>query len=255
MHALARLGLWQGSTSGKARRSGKARPLARLGRSLTAGGKVTILDKRLTPARADLAAAHLKGKVEAARFVEAREMRVVASVAPLRRAPGDGAMLDTQALFGESVDVYEAAGEFAWGQLRNDRYVGYLPLASLGEPIGRPTHRSADAAQLRLPGPQHQIAPRASLEHGISRRDEGPRRRFPRDRRPALSLGSAFRDGRQRRARLRRDRRALSSARPISGAAAPASASIARASCSSRWARPAFPALATVTCRRAWASR
>ena len=33
------------------------------------------LDRRLTPARADLAAAHLRGQVDSARFVEGRPMR------------------------------------------------------------------------------------------------------------------------------------------------------------------------------------
>ncbi|MFI5013152.1 MAG: C40 family peptidase [Hyphomicrobiales bacterium] len=112
-----------------------------------------MLDKRLTPARADLAAAHLSGRVEAARFVEALKMRVVAPSAPLRRAPGNEAVLDTEALFGESVDVYEIAGGFAWGQLSSDDYVGYLPAAGLGAPVGRPTHRVAALRTYGFPGP------------------------------------------------------------------------------------------------------
>jgi hypothetical protein len=43
------------------------------------------LDPRLTPARPDLAAAHLKGRVQAARFVEGTPMQVLAATAPLRR--------------------------------------------------------------------------------------------------------------------------------------------------------------------------
>jgi cell wall-associated NlpC family hydrolase len=114
---------------------------------------VTVFDKRLTPARADLAAAHLQGEVEALRFVEAREMRVILPTAPLRRAPGSGAMLDTEALFGERVDVYEVSGDFAWAQLRGDGYVGYLPIAALGEATGTPTHRVAALRSYAYPGP------------------------------------------------------------------------------------------------------
>ena len=59
-------------------------------------------DRRLTPARADLAAEHLRGRVDAPRFVEGRAMRIVAASAPLRRSPQADAPLETEALFGES---------------------------------------------------------------------------------------------------------------------------------------------------------
>jgi cell wall-associated NlpC family hydrolase len=139
---------------------------------------VTLLDKRLTPARADLAAAHLSGEVEAARFVEAREMRVIANAAPLRRAPGNEAMLDTQALFGESVAVYEVAGDFAWGQLRTDNYVGYLPLAALGQPRGTSTHRVAALRSFAFPGPSIKLPPRHLLSMGSLIEAKGEDGRF-----------------------------------------------------------------------------
>ena len=44
-------------------------------------------DPRITPARPDLAAAHLRGKVEAARFVEGTEQEVIVGLAPLRKEP------------------------------------------------------------------------------------------------------------------------------------------------------------------------
>ena len=52
------------------------------------------LDPRITPARPDLAAKHLRGKVEAASFVEGTVQEVIAGIAPLRRravARGDAA--------------------------------------------------------------------------------------------------------------------------------------------------------------------
>jgi cell wall-associated NlpC family hydrolase len=138
--------------------------LAGLDRSI--GASVTVFDKRLTPARADLAAAHLAGEVEAARFVAARRMRVIAASAPLRRAPGNAAMLDTEALFGESVDVYEVSGDFAWGQLRADNYVGYLPRAALGEPDGAPTHRVTALRSYAFPGASIKLPPVHLLSMG-----------------------------------------------------------------------------------------
>jgi cell wall-associated NlpC family hydrolase len=99
-------------------------------------------DRRLLPARPDLAAAHLRGTVQAERFVEGVAKRVVDPIAPLRRAPAPDAPLDTEALFGETVTVYETTDEgWAWGQLELDGYVGWLPANALGDLGAAPTHR------------------------------------------------------------------------------------------------------------------
>lgn len=100
-------------------------------------------DRRLTPARPDLAAAHLQGRVAAARFVEGRAMRVADPIVDLRREPQPDSGVETQALFGERVTVYETYEGFAWGQLESDGYVGYLPDAALIADAGAPTHRVA----------------------------------------------------------------------------------------------------------------
>ena len=92
-------------------------------------------DPRLTPARPDLAAKHLEGKVQAARFVEGTSYEVNDPAAPLRRKPQSDAPLDTEALMGERLTVYEITDEgWAWGQLENDDYVGYLPASALVPP-------------------------------------------------------------------------------------------------------------------------
>ena len=80
-----------------------------------------MADPRLTPARPDLAAKHLEGKVDAARFVEGANYEVIDPIAPVRRAPSHDAALDTEALKGERVTVYDSNGEgWAWGQLQSD---------------------------------------------------------------------------------------------------------------------------------------
>ena len=82
-------------------------------------------DPRLTPARPDLAAKYLEGKVKADRFVTGEEFEVVEAIAPVREAPSAEAMLATQALKGERVTIYDRNGEgWAWGQLNGDGYVG-----------------------------------------------------------------------------------------------------------------------------------
>ena len=85
-------------------------------------------DPRLTPARPDLAAQYLEGRVEAERYVTGEEFEIYDALAPLRREPFSDAELMTQALKGERVTVYDRNGEgWAWGQLKSDGYVGWLP--------------------------------------------------------------------------------------------------------------------------------
>ncbi|MCI0466320.1 MAG: C40 family peptidase [Beijerinckiaceae bacterium] len=101
------------------------------------------LDPRLTPARPDLAAAHLRGTVAAENFVEGRAMQVVTGVVDLRHAPSHEALLDTQALFGEEIILYEDHEGWGFVQLARDGYVGYVPMAALAEGRIEPTHRVA----------------------------------------------------------------------------------------------------------------
>src|SRR6185312_5460349 len=85
-------------------------------------------DPRLTPARPDLAAKYLEGKVKAARFVTGETFEIIDPLAPVRMAPSSEAELMTQALKGEQATIYDRNGEgWAWGQLSRDGYVGWLP--------------------------------------------------------------------------------------------------------------------------------
>ena len=126
---------------------------------------MTALDPRLTPARPDLAAASLRGRVEATRYVEGVSRRVVASSAPLRRRPASDAPLDTEALFGEEVVVFDEAEGWSWGQLARDGYVGYLPSVDLGE-APAPTHRIAAVRTHAYPGPSNKLPPWRALSLG-----------------------------------------------------------------------------------------
>ncbi|NWG23034.1 MAG: C40 family peptidase [Pseudorhodoplanes sp.] len=138
---------------------------------------MTELDPRLTPARPDLAARHLQGQVEAARFVDGSVREVIDASAPLRRRPSPDAPLDTEALCGERVTVYETTGEgWCWGQLREDGYVGYLPENALASSSAEPTHRVAALRTLVFPGPDIKLPPFKALSLGakvaIARTDE-----------------------------------------------------------------------------------
>jgi cell wall-associated NlpC family hydrolase len=117
-------------------------------------------DPRLTPARPDLAAKHLEGKVDAARFVEGEVFELHEPIAPLRRAPSADAELKTQALKGERVTVYDRNGEgWAWGQLQGDGYVGWLPDAALALPGPAPTHKVTAIRSIAFPGPSIKLPP------------------------------------------------------------------------------------------------
>jgi cell wall-associated NlpC family hydrolase len=134
-------------------------------------------DPRLTPARGDIAAKYLEGKVAAARFVEGETFEVAEAIAPLRERPVADAALLTQALKGERVTVYDRSGEgWAWGQLNGDGYVGWLPDAALVRPQAGPTHKVSALRTFAFPGPSIRLPPVDVLVMGstlvIAREDD-----------------------------------------------------------------------------------
>jgi hypothetical protein len=117
-------------------------------------------DPRVTPARPELAAKHLERMVPAARFVEGEEREVIDAQAPVRAEPAPDAPLVTQALMGERVTIYEINDEgWAWGQLADDGYVGWLPSNALLAPRSAPTHTVAALRTMAFPGPSIKLPP------------------------------------------------------------------------------------------------
>lgn len=99
------------------------------------------LDPRLNPARPDVAAAHLQGQVEAAKFVTGQDRMVATSTAPMTAQADPEAGLTSQLLCGEVFTVYDIDDDtgLAWGQAKQDGYVGWIPNFML-EPVEAPTH-------------------------------------------------------------------------------------------------------------------
>lgn len=95
------------------------------------------VDPRLTPANDRVAAAKLRGSVDAPEFVEGTTVQCRASAADLLDEP-DGARA-AQLLFGDLFEVYERRDGYAFGQSRFDDYCGYVREDLLGEPA-KPTH-------------------------------------------------------------------------------------------------------------------
>jgi cell wall-associated NlpC family hydrolase len=126
-------------------------------------------DPRLTPARPEVAAKYLEGKVKAARFVAGESLVVTEAIAPLRTAPRVDAMLQTQALLGERVTIYDRPGDgWAWGQLESDGYVGWLPESALGQPGAAPTHKIVAPRTFAFPGPSIKLPPLDVLPFGAA---------------------------------------------------------------------------------------
>jgi cell wall-associated NlpC family hydrolase len=124
-------------------------------------------DPRLTPARADLAAKELEGKVTAARFVEGHPYEVIEPQTGLRATPAPDAPLLTEALKGERITIYDKDAEgWAWGQLAADGYVGWLSANALA-PIGpAATHKVTALRTFAFPGPSIKLPPLEALPLG-----------------------------------------------------------------------------------------
>jgi hypothetical protein len=100
-------------------------------------------DRRRHAWREDLAADALRGIVAVPRYVRGESARIIVPVTPVRSAPCADAGLDTEALLGAAVTVYDVLEGWAWVQLERDRYVGYVPKAAIGDRAVAPTHRVA----------------------------------------------------------------------------------------------------------------
>jgi cell wall-associated NlpC family hydrolase len=112
----------------------------------------TNFDPRITPARPDLAAAFLKGKVAAERFAAGHAVQVSHGVVDLRAAPSFDAGLQTQLLFGEHFTAYESKDGWVWGQAALDGYVGYARSEHFGG-LASPTHRIVSLSSPLLNAP------------------------------------------------------------------------------------------------------
>ncbi len=127
---------------------------------------MAAFDPRVTPARPDLAAESLRGQVDAPCYARGETYEVVAAIAPLRRAPAADAALETEALRGERVTVYERRGAWAWAQLADDGYVGYLPVTTLTACGPTQTHRVAALRTFVFPTASIKAPPADALPFG-----------------------------------------------------------------------------------------
>lgn len=143
-----------------------------------------MLDRRIHAVRSDLADIRLQGRVEAERFVAGAPAHVIDGVLPLRRAPRPDAGLETEALYGDAVTIFDSDAEgWAWVQLDRDGYVGYAPVAGLmPHPRSAPTHRVAVLRTFLFPAASIKEPPLGWLSYGsevtVTREIEAGGRRY-----------------------------------------------------------------------------
>ncbi len=124
------------------------------------------LDPRRHVFREDLAAETLKDKVRAPRYASGELRQIVGSIATVRIVPRFDAPQLTQALYGELATVYEIAKGWAWVQLENDGYVGYMPADNISAIIEEPTHWVTARGTFIYPAPDLKRPPITRLSFG-----------------------------------------------------------------------------------------
>jgi cell wall-associated NlpC family hydrolase len=129
-----------------------------VGRKVAPGASAP-LDQRRYVFRRDLAAKSLYGKVSAQRYVQGIPAQVVRSAVPLRSKPSSSNGFTTEALYGETVTVYDESNGWAWIQLNRDRYVGYIPVDAVSQEIVPSTHRVRALGTFVYPAPDIKTPP------------------------------------------------------------------------------------------------
>jgi len=99
-------------------------------------------------------------------MAEGQVYEVAEPTAPLRQAPSPDAPLDTEALKGERVTVYDIEEGWARSKLEADGYEGFLPANALTAPGPPPTHKVAALRTLVFPGPSIKLPPLEGLPLG-----------------------------------------------------------------------------------------
>ena len=126
-----------------------------------------IDDRDLLASRGDVAAAYLRGQVDARSFSDGDRRTVTAATLPVRRQADAGASITTELLFGETFVVYAVDPEgWAWGQADLDGYVGYVPRDGLADGATAPTHRVAALRAHVFPRPDLKAPPVTALSLG-----------------------------------------------------------------------------------------
>ncbi|MEM9725728.1 MAG: NlpC/P60 family protein [Pseudomonadota bacterium] len=122
------------------------------------------LDRRRNAYREDLADARLRGRVDAARYVDGAPALCAAPLSPCKATPDAAAPTLATYLHGEPLRVFERREDgWAWAQSDRDGYVGYVRAADLGPPApagaAQATRRVTALRAHRYPEPNFKAPP------------------------------------------------------------------------------------------------
>lgn len=135
-------------------------------------------DPNVTPARADLAAEHLAGVVDAPRYAAAVAARACRETVAVRSGAEANRSQVTELLYGELFKAYERRGGWAWGQCAHDDYVGYVDETGLNWDVADPTHSVVALRALLFPRADFKAPPVGGASLGsrltVVDREDGP---------------------------------------------------------------------------------
>ena len=135
-------------------------------------------DRRTHAWRVDLADEALRGIITAPRYVQGQVAIGGLPVAPVRREPSAESPLETEALYGERLRVFDKQAGWAWVQLERDGYVGYVPREAVALPVIAATHRVQALATFVYPRADIKSPPTMVLPLGALVRVESSQRQF-----------------------------------------------------------------------------
>ena len=116
------------------------------------------LDPRMNAVRADLADVSLRNVVAVERYVDGQNAQLVRTV-PIHSRPTTDSTMISQGISGEMIKIFEIQGDWAWIQLRRDRYVGYVSADAVTRSIAFTTHYVNAPTALVFPKPDLKVPP------------------------------------------------------------------------------------------------
>jgi hypothetical protein len=127
-------------------------------------------DPRLNAIRGDLADIALAGRVFVPHYAVPKTMVCTAPSHMLKHAADEDAESGSQLLYGETFEVVDITGPWAWGFCTHDHYVGFLPISALGD-LGEPRPHIVTSTGLSVPfGARLTAQEAAALPEGSTNR-------------------------------------------------------------------------------------
>jgi cell wall-associated NlpC family hydrolase len=124
-----------------------------------------LLDPRIHPYRADIAAEKLRGRVTSPAFVSGISLTLTKGIAALRKTPNADAEQVSEMRFGDRLTSYETKHGWHWGQCERDGYVGYVANSGFTELKFTATHRIKNRTSLVFPKPSIKSPPLDTLTY------------------------------------------------------------------------------------------